>query len=355
MNPKARTIALVVIFVAALLLTITVETVGTSTVTHRRADTMRAAEQLTERWFGLIGELKAERGLVNHEAHVPYGYMIGDDYTPITTTLGSLNAKETAANPQFSALMVRLLTDAGIDSASTVGVTMSASFPTLAIASLAALQSIGCRVVLLSSLGASTFGANQPEATWLDMESKLRGDGGLIYRSELVTPGAEYDRGEGLLDEGPAIMQDAATRNGYELIYPTSLAASIESKTKLLRQNKIDLLINIGGNEAALGSCAHAVSLPNGFHDNYRPCSCPDRGIIAHLAGQGVPFIHLLYIRDLAIRYGVALDAPPNGAGGDRLYQARYASPIMVAGCLIVMLALLLGYRKINTTRDDER
>jgi len=221
-------------------------------------------------------------------------------------------------------------------------------FPGLAIATLAALQSLDCRVVLISSLGASTYGANQPDATWLDMENTLCREGDLSYRSELVTPGAEADRGEGLLEEGMPIMRAAADRNGYELFLPTSLSESISVKVALLQRNKIDLLVNIGGSEASIGACPHAVTIPNGFHDKYRPCTCADRGIIAHLAGQGIPFIHLLYVRDLAVRYGVSLEAPPSGHGGEQLYLTRRAHPVMVAANLVIVAGLLVVYRRLN-------
>ena len=39
--------------------------------------------------------------------------MIGDEYTPITTSLGSEEAKRTTANPDMAALLVQMLTEPG--------------------------------------------------------------------------------------------------------------------------------------------------------------------------------------------------------------------------------------------------
>jgi poly-gamma-glutamate system protein len=350
MKTTFRTIDLVVVAAVAIGLAVIVQTYGTASVLHERADAMRAAERLTAAWYERIGELKAERNLVDDAtAHIPYGYMIGDDYTEMSTTLGSLSAKETADNPQFGALMARLLVDAGIDSTSTVGVTVSGSFPTLAIASLAALQTLGCNVVLISSVGASTYGANQPQATWLDMESRLREYGGLRYRSAMVTPGAESDRGEGLTENGQACIAEAAQRNGYELIQPASLQASIAAKMELLRN--VDLLINIGGNQASLGACPHALSIPNGYQSDYSPCHCTDRGIIARMAARDVPFIELLNIRDLAVRYGVDLEASDTNAESERLFFTRRTQPAAAAGSLAVIGLAMLGLGRFNGKR----
>lgn len=47
--------------------------------------------------------------------------MIGDEYTPITTSLGSEEAKRTTANPDMAALLVQMLTEAGVKSGDTIG------------------------------------------------------------------------------------------------------------------------------------------------------------------------------------------------------------------------------------------
>lgn len=47
--------------------------------------------------------------------------MIGEEYTDITTTLGSIEAKRTAADPDMAALLVRMFSEAGLRSGDRVG------------------------------------------------------------------------------------------------------------------------------------------------------------------------------------------------------------------------------------------
>ena len=162
------------------------------------APAMREAADSAVAWFALVDTLKRHAGIVEeHPANIPFRGMIGSEWSEITTTLGSLEAKRTAADPAFAALLVRLLHDAGAGPSSTVGVVLSGSFPSLGLAALAAVQAVGARAVVISSLGSSSFGANQPEVTWLDMESYVAAHGGLRYRSAMVTMGAEGDTGGG--------------------------------------------------------------------------------------------------------------------------------------------------------------
>jgi poly-gamma-glutamate system protein len=241
--------------------------------------------------------------------------------------------------------------ESGVDSSSTVGVILSGSFPSLGIATLAALQTIGAEAIVISSLGASSFGANQPEATWIDLESMLRQDVGLQYRSTIVTLGAENDKGEGIQAEGVALMEQAANRCGIALMRPSSLDESIRLKSELLLNAQIDLLVNIGGNEAAIGKCSDAAIIPNGLQPQWAGCLHSERGIIARIAEHHVPFIHLLNIKGLAARYGMPIGPGPSIPESTDLYVERTANPVGPVLGLLAVFGLLTGNRvKQNRT-----
>ncbi|MBE0602904.1 MAG: poly-gamma-glutamate system protein, partial [Deltaproteobacteria bacterium] len=93
--------------------------------------------------------------------------LIGVEYTDITTTLGSLAAKRTSTNPAFAAVVVDMLYRAGVRPGDAVAVGFSGSFPALNIAVLSAAKALDLRPVIISSAGSSTYGANQPDMTWL--------------------------------------------------------------------------------------------------------------------------------------------------------------------------------------------
>lgn len=300
---------------------------------------MKESVNLTKNWFSLIDQLKKERGVKSDvPSNVAYSYMLGDEWTEITTTLGSLEAKETSTNPDFSALTVRLLHEAKIKNGDKVGVVLSGSFPSLSISVLAALQTMGIEAVVMSSAGASTYGANQPEVTWMDMESKLIKSGGMKYKSCLVSIGAGEDAGSGLSDEGLQSIRQAAARNDVQLFIPESLMQSIEKRAELFQSAKISLLINIGGSQTMLGNCPHATSIPNGLHSKLATCKDELRGLIARMNEQGIPFIQLLDIRNLAGQYGIAVSPGTSYARSTNLFTTTKSNkPVLVMILLICL------------------
>ncbi len=343
-----KTSFLMLVFMFSVVAYLAIEQWGYDVQPREDANQMTKATVLAESWYKIVQEEKERRGIGgNHYTnHSPYASMLGDEYSEITTTLGSIEAKTTGANPEFAALMVKMLDDAGIDAHSTVGVTISGSFPGLAVSTLAALQTIGIDVVLLSSLGASSYGANQPGATWIDIERWLRERGGLRYQSQLVSYGAEGDSGGGISEEGKAYLQAAAVRNGAVLRVPRSFEEAIESRLALFQQRHIQLLVNIGGNQISMGSCVHSTTIPNGYHRSVTSCMEQERGLIVRMTEHGIPFIHLLNIRDLALKNHLPLI--PESKDSQALYEGRTARkiPVLLAVFSIGVFLIILRTRE---------
>lgn len=345
MNVKRLTFGLAAVCVLAIAAAMLVETYMVRSIEHPCTNEMMHASKLTSDWYNRIGEMKQRKGLETTDPGTRYWGLIGEDFTPMTTTLGTLEAKETSCNPDFAALIVRFMFEIGIDSGSVVGVMMSGSFPALAIATLAALQTVGAEAVIFSSLGASCYGANQGDATWIDMERWLNDHGGLQYRSRLITPGGENDNGGGMMEEGLAMMETAAARNGVELYRPADLNEAIMTKTQILTEAGIDLVINIGGNQAALGTYPQASLIPTGYHFGLSPDNNPERGVLARIAEQNIPYIHLLNIRDLASRYDMPIGPTRNSGPSVYVYSEREASPLAVLFALGLTSAALVATR----------
>lgn len=307
---------------------------------------MKRSVELTEKWFEIVCTEKQKRNITSDaNSNVKYSELIGNDFTYITTTLGSLDAKELATNPEFAAVITKYLVEAGIEKNSKVGMTISGSFPSLAIASLASLQTIGADVILFSSLGASSYGANQPGATWIDIENWLIQKGGLKYKTQILTPGAEDDNGNGLQEEGQLILKETASRNNVNLFFPRTLEESIEIKTKVFKENHISLLINIGGNQAAMGACVHAASIPNGLNNGIKICDDKDRGIISRLAEDGIPYLHLLNIKDLAIENNIPLEPGITYGSSETIYSELTVSKFPALLMLAIIFSLLIFYK----------
>jgi poly-gamma-glutamate system protein len=337
-------IRLLVVFTVLLAVMLLVHFRLTRSIPLDKSGQMKRAVALACQWFEIIRMEKETRGIRSDALiRAPNQFMIGNDFTPLTTTLGSLNSKEISTNPDFAALMVRLLHEAGAETGDKAGLIISGSFPALAVSTLAAFQVMEMDVVMISSLGASTYGANQPGATWIDMENWLIQKGGLCYRSALVSAGAENDRGEGLMEEGLEMIRVAAERNGRDLYIPENLVRSIHHKTRILEEENIRVLVNIGGSQTALGGCVHASTLPNGLQRKMKFCRHTDRGIIQEINSRGIPVINLLNIRELSANYGIDPAPGQNYAESRYLYTRKEPNRGALAVALFLEL-LVTGY-----------
>jgi len=345
---KSRSINIKLLFVFVVLLTGTIlsESLFRKQSPLPYSGTMIESAELTKRMFKVIEKLKSDRNIVSDAmSGVPFSFMIGDEWSDITTTLGSLNAKEISTNPDFSALIVRLLHEADISKGDKVGVILSGSFPSLAISALAALQTMEIESVVMSSLGASTYGANQPDATWADMESALKREG-LHINTVLASIGAGDDAGAGLSDVGLAIIRNAAYRNKVELYIPPTLSVSIDRRVEIFKEAQISLLINIGGNETALGNCPHSLSIPNGLHSSLSVCTDETRGVVARMLEAGIPFINMLDLKDLASRYGIDVSPGMNYSESTSLYETTSTNKKVLGIILFISLMPIFILRK---------
>ena len=120
---------------------------------------------------------------------------IGLEDSPLTTSLGHLEAKRTTTNPDFAGLVVALMHQAGIRKGDSVAIGASCSFPALITATLCACQVLELRPLFICSLGASEWGANHPDFTWLEIQDCLRNQGVLDVTPIAVSLGGEGDVG----------------------------------------------------------------------------------------------------------------------------------------------------------------
>ncbi len=300
---------------------------------------------LAESWMKLIQREKESRNLLSVEAHhFPSEALLGKELSEITTTIGSLDAKKISVNPQFAVLVVHWITEINLDSTDEVLVASSGSFPGIAVSTLAALQTMNQRAVLITSVGASSYGANQTEMTIIDIEKILAVRGNLRYTPKLITYGCDNDNGDGFFEGGKEAVDSAAVRNGVILWQPSTLEEAITKRVEIAVQHHTKLLINIGGNHALLGNCAHASSIPNGLHRLMQTCRHTDRGAIARISERGIPTIHFLNIMELGLRYGITDSYIHNEA----LYVKRSPNNIAVSIFLFTLVVAVVKIGKIK-------
>lgn len=276
--------------------------------------------------------------------------IIGKEITITTTTNGHLAAKRTATNPEFAALMIRYFNKIGLERGDTIAIGASGSFPSLIVATLSAAKVMELKPLLIYSLGASMYGANIPEFTFLEMLDSIQKI--ISYQPIAISLGGENDRADYMIfeDSKPTLMK-IAKESKLPFIYEDTLAASIKKRMEIYNKKagnqEIKAFVNVGGASANFGSITNAsLSFPNGLVLN-PPKMIPNqanRGLIYEYAVRGIPIIHLLNIRDLALKNGITIDPKPlPETGKGEIYNRINYNKFYIS--LLIALILILSWK----------
>lgn len=303
-----------------------------------------------------VNELKAMRGelgvKIDPVLDPNMTGMIGWDYSDITTTVGSLPAKRTSCNPAFAALLTRLLKEAGCREGDLVVLSLTGSFPALNVAALSACKALGLEARFVSSVGSSTYGANIPGFSWLDMEKRLYERGIFPYYATAVSYGGVVETGGGIDGTGLDLAQQAVLRHGARLLaegdYQDVERATLERKGILDAKGRPSCYVNVGGGLTALGWVAESSRLDNGLLREVPVTDDPARGLVFRYAEEGVPVIHMLNIERLANRYALPVDPVPLPDPASALRTgAFYARYFLLSGVLAIWaISTLILLRK---------
>ncbi|MCR4408828.1 MAG: poly-gamma-glutamate system protein [Candidatus Saccharicenans sp.] len=274
----------------------------------------------------IIFNCRKSRGIQpeNNEFDPNQTGLVGLENSPLTTTLGNLQAKRTATNPELAALLVHLLRKAGVRQGEVVSLGASASFPSLIVASYCAARALDLELLAIVSVGASQWGANHPEFSWLDMEDCLRQHGFTRHRLLAVAWGGEDDSGKEYPEEVRKRLLAVAQRLGLQFLPTGSLEDRVRQHLDLFLaaagERKIKAFINIGGSSVNLGADSSVLELKPGLTRVGKIPPASRRGLIQEMARRGIPVIHLLNIRKLAEIYGLPWDPKPLPAPGGLVF-----------------------------------
>ena len=89
--------------------------------------------------------------------------LVGSQFSLITTDEGDLDAKLTTLDPNFAAAMVELLNQAKLERGDTIAIMLTGSMPGANMAMLIACNVMDIYPIIISSIGASQWGANDPK------------------------------------------------------------------------------------------------------------------------------------------------------------------------------------------------
>ena len=278
--------------------------------------------------------------------------LVGSPFSLITTDEGDLDSKLTTLDPNFSAVMVELMYQLGLKDGDTIAVLMTGSMPGANIAVLTACKALGVIPITITSVGASQWGANLVDFTWLDMESILFENGLISSRSIAASIGGRNDMGRLLSPSGRDLIMDNIKNHDLPLIRKERLADNIQHRMDLYGSiqsiNKYDAIVNVGGGVASLGTSFNLRLLPPGvvrrniIQDIVRPGGI--EGVFSKFLKFDVPGLHILNIRPLTQEFKMPfapIPIPEIGVGG--LYAIEKYN-VWVAGiCLIVVSSSVLA------------
>ncbi|MBY0586060.1 poly-gamma-glutamate system protein [bacterium] len=304
------------------------------------------AAELARRCMDAIKDERINRGeSIDSDLDPAHTGMIGKLMTPVTSVSGDLGAKQTAANPNFAAVVVEMLLQAGVRKGDVVAVGFTGSFPSLNICVIAALETLEAKGVMISSASASQFGANLPDLLWIDMERILHEKGLLTARSVACSLGGYEDVGLGLSAESRDLIMAGINRNQLRAIQPGSFTESIDVRMSIFREQAarqpIKAYINVGGGAVSVGRSIGKGTYQPGLNKKAPRAALKIDSVMTRFMKEGVPALHLVQIREIAEAYGLP-SAPaqmPTVGEGKIYFQPEYNSWL----ALSLLVAIFLG------------
>ena len=343
-------LAVASVFLAAVMLTARQEK-------GRTADEQLAAARImaeTEEYL----KLKMQAlGITAQPEDLNSTFLIGPEVTELTTTNGSVEAKRTSLVPDMAAMMVLFYDRAGLKEGDTVAIGTSGSFPGLALASIAAAQTMGLKTKVIASLGASMYGATRVEFNIFDILLSLREGGFADFELTALSQGSELDRGggawDGFLFEGTKeifreICEATAAETEAVFIDEADLSAGIRTRLELF--GDVDIFVNVGGSVVCSGTTTRILDVPAGLVLSFDGIPEDEtRGLVFEYLERGIPVVNLLNVRQLASDNGIPYDPVPMPQSGESSVatETEYSMILIIAGLFFTSAVLVAGRRRL--------
>jgi poly-gamma-glutamate system protein len=247
----------------------------------------------------------------------------------------------------MAAVMVLYFREAGVQRGDTIAAGVSGSFPGMNLAMYAAADAVGVVPVVITSLGASSWGANNPRFTWLHMEATLKEVGLLERGSVAASLGGGEDMGRQLSPGGREMLRESARRNGVPLIEEPLLEQAVHRRMvvydSVAGRAAYELYANIGGGLASIGHSRNTQILEEGLHDRLPILNYPRRGVIHAFSDRDVPVLNIYNIVQIADAFDLPRTPNPLPQPGQgRLFAEERYSMLVTSVALLVVLATLI-------------
>lgn len=305
-----------------------------------------AAARLAERAMKAV---KRERSRLGYPIDVEFdparSGLIGPYMTRVTSVPGSLPSKQTAANPNFAAVVVHMLKRLKLNQGDVVAVGFSGSFPSLNICVLSAIQTLKLKPIVISSVSGSGFGANIPELLWPDMERVLVKRKIMTIRSEAASLGGINDRAQAMSKKGKGLLKQSIERNDLIFLDTKNYLDGIEQRMKYYEEKAgeqtIKAYINVGGGTLSVGTTVGKHLYHEGINRRPPPGALAIDSVMTRFMKRNIPIIHFINITRLADRYGLPLQPKTMPKPGEGLIFSRNEYNPWLTG--FVLFSILAG------------
>lgn len=307
--------------------------------------TMVNAAKIMREGMEVLKPLRAQMAPINPEFDPQRSGLVGLESSSVTTNHGGRESKQTTINPNWAAVAVKLMADAGVEKGDLVAVTVSGSFPALNLAVYSAIEAMDAEAVIIASASSSQWGANVPNFLWLDMERELRDAGVLSLKPIYASIGGIEDRGIGIPEEGINSIRNSIENAGINLIEPANYQEAVADRIAIFREHSADrqykAFLNVGGGATIVG--------PPGIDDMFKSGlqkDAPSRAfavdtVMGYFLQEDIPGIHFIGIKTMAERHGLPLMPPevvPVGNGG--VYSATIYNRWLALGLGVGLFAM---------------
>lgn len=352
---KFSSLQLLAISTIAIIIILLIQLTEIRVPKSRSKDMLTAATKMREAEHILSSFRRLNNLEINAQNDPLQSGFIGVEFSPITTTLGDLKAKQTSTNPDFAALFLHWFDELGLEKGNKIIIHTSGSFPALGVAAIIASETFGLHPIIISSVGASSFGANIPKLTYWDIENLLFHKKAIHHKTIYSTPGGQDDNGSSFWEDGLELTKQTAERNSLQINIPKNLLEAIDWKMNFINSQKpFSLFINIGGNQSALGTIPCSMELTHGLiteliKSNNTNCF----GLVHKINQMGIPIIHMLNIRNLALENGI--DLLPNynkKLGKTDLYFSHKKSKLLISLSIMFLFFVIGTIIKLNSKKE---
>jgi len=305
------------------------------------------AAKIMEQAISVIRDYSDKNGIEIDELIDPNRTgLIGPESSPLTTTIGHLDAKRTTTNPDMASLIVHLLKEVGVETGDTIAIGSSASFPALMVVSLAAAKAMNVYPKIIISLGASSYGGTKTDFNLLDIYNLLLEKNIISVSPIAISLGGEKDVGETFDSDLKDKLITQINNSKIPFLQESNLVENVTKRINMYNGDSFEYpvkaFINCGGSYANMGISSLILKLQPGLNGNFEIPPEEEQGVIFRMAEQNIPIIHLLFIKGLVLRYGLPWDPIPlQNPGEAELYKSRNFNGIQFWSISIVYLIIL--------------